>query len=336
MADEAAAVADSAPVAEAATTDNGGTAATQPDVTHGDEASETTAEPVQAADPAEPEADDDDDGDEPDSEHQTEEEKTKAQRRRERRQQREQARINEAVQAELKRERETAAQQAAAEQQQKQAEQRQSQWRERFGSFVGSPETRTALSKEIDDLIQTTISAKLDGITDQAEYDRQFDRLTTAQQALAEKRAELARLDTNSSIYDELDKFQFENTKASFEARASGIPEAHRRAYLSAQTVDQALERLEAGIRADEQAKAKAAADKLEGDWRDRYEKEVAAHAATRTGGAGNGPSPNGANGVGSGAGLTRESFLALPKEQKDRMRREQPGLVAEIYSRSA
>jgi hypothetical protein len=40
--------------------------------------------------------------------------------------------------------------------------------------------------------------------------------------------------------------------------------------------------------------------------------------------------------GVLANGNLTREQFLALPKDQKDRIRREQPGLLNDIYSRSA
>lgn len=299
-------VADSAPAAETAPS-----AAveqlevTQSDTTGADASPQTTD--AEAPDP------DNDPETEPSEGDTPEEAKSKAQLRRERREQREQARIDKAVEETLaarEREREAKAQADKAEADAKAAQQR---WQQEFGAFIGTPDVRQALAKEIDDLITQTIAVN----PEEADWEA-LQRMNQARTTLAEKKAALATLDRNAEIYQKLDQFQFEQTQHLYAARAEGLPEAHRAAFLASSTVEQALERLEAGIVARETAKADARVAAAEADWKGRYEKEVAAHAATRTGAPGAGPSPNGANGTGGGPdGLTLERYSRMTSDER-------------------
>lgn len=307
MADEVA-VTDSASVAEAAPSE---VAVEQADVTHGDAPEQATpADDTAAAE--EVSTDDGDDEDEPSDEHQTEEEKTKAQKRRERRQAKEQERIAAAVQAEverIQRENEVKATQAEAEAKQRQADEA---WQKRFGELVGTPEVHQSLEQEIATLTREIVSLRpYAGDTD-------LDVLEQKQAALDAKIAQRDTLATNKKLYDDIDKYQFEMTKNEFLVAANGLPADHAREYLKAQTVPEALRRLEVGIVAREAAKHaadKAAAVKAVTT---ELEKERAAHAATRTGGPGAGPVPATGGSGGSGSGvLTYERYMAMTTEQR-------------------
>lgn len=309
MADEIVS-ADSAPGADAATGDTG-QAATPADVTHGAETSETPAptDTSEAESADETELDDDEDAS---PEGQTEEEKTKAQKRRERREKREQERIDKAVTDRLaaaETERQTKAATEAAE---RQAQQAEKAWADQFGALVGTPDQHKSLNSEISTLV--------DEIAKMPPYDQETDADLLEQKRLAlnEKIAERNRLQHNTEIYDQLDKFQFENTKGFFAAKVAALPESHRASYAASNTIPVALDRLEAGITAREQAKADARVAAVEAEWKGKLAKEEAAHAATRTGAPGAGPSPNGANGTGRGGGaLTPTSYAAMSYEER-------------------
>lgn len=303
MADEQAVVADSAPAEQAAPLT--GEAVVSDDVTHGEPTEQTTSTD-DAASTAEP--DDEDDSEDSSDEGLTEEEvKTKAERRRERRKAREQERIDRAVEerfAARERERETKAQAEQAEADTKAAA---DAWRQEFGSYVGTPETRATLDAEIALLTEEVGSLKpyADG-TD-------LNVLEQKQTDLAAKVAERKRLNANFSTYKRLDEFQFRQTQGDYAAAGASLPEEHRATYLQATTVPEALTRLEAGIVAREQTKHKAELARVTTEWEGKLAKEQAAHAATRTGAPGAGPSPNGANGTGSGGAIyTRERLATM------------------------
>ena len=293
------ALADSAPEAPAAPVD--GSAAAPTEATHGESTdADTTPTDAAEAEPS-PSPDDDDEAadasDQPDELDSPEEAKSKAERRRERRRAREQERIDRAVEERLAaRERERAdaeAQKAASEAQERAAQAYQS----RFGSLVGTPETLAQLDREIDGLV-TEVGA----LKPYAEG-TDLDVLDQKQTALAAKVAERDQYRRNQQTLRELDEVAIELERGHFLAAGRGLPQEYRQRFATARTIPQALEILEAGVRADEQAKAQAQRTALENEWRGRYEKEVAAHAATRTGAPGAGPSPNGANGTGSRGG---------------------------------
>jgi len=328
VADEIVSSADSASVAEAATAQPEQGAARPADATHGaSETSEAQTDQVQDV-AAEGGEDTDDEVEEDSAEGQTEEEKTKAQRRRERQRAREQQRIEEAVNARLAARDAEQARDAADAKAQADAEAASKAWQERFAGLVGTPDQHRQLHDEIAAL--TSEVAQMRPYADGTD----LDTLEQKQAALAAKVAERDRLNANASLYRQLDAFQFEQMKGLFATRAAGMPESHRAAYASSTTIGQALERLEAGVRADEQAKAKADRDALEAEWKGKLAKEEAAHAATRTGAAVTGPSPNGANGTGVGSGLPRtlDEFRSLPASRRSEMRRTQSAYVDELY----
>lgn len=301
-------VADSAPTAETAPS----VAVEQAEVTQSDATAQDAAPQTPESESTDPDSDPETEPSEGDT---PEEAKSKAQLRRERREQREQTRIDRAVEEKIAaREREREAQ-AAADKAEADAKAAQDRWQQEFGSFVGTPDARSSLAKEIDDLITQTISVN----PEEADWEA-LQRLNQARTTLAEKKAALATLDRNAEVYQKLDTFQFEQTRRLYAARAAGLPETHRAQYLASTTVEQALERLEAGLVARERAQADARVAATEADWKGRYEKEVAAHAATRTGAPGAGPTPNGANGIGAGSDdLTPERYQAM--DPTDRMR---------------
>lgn len=155
MEDSTTAVADSAPVAEAAPTESS-EAATPADVTHGDTAEQTTdTEP--AADTPEP--DDGDDAEtEPSEGDSPEEAKSKAQKRRERQRQREQERIDRAVAeavAQRERERETAEQQR---QQTEQAAKAREEREKALAQYKGEPGEVERLQGEVTALHKRTLT----------------------------------------------------------------------------------------------------------------------------------------------------------------------------------
>lgn len=328
MADTEAVVADSAPVAETAPS----VAVEQTDATHGDQTEQATT--LSDTDTTGESAPDDlDDGDEETPENQTDEEKTRSQQRRERRQAREAERIAKAVEAEIGRresERQSRAQaEAAAAEARKAAE----AWQQEFGQIVGAPDVRKSLTDEIEQLIQTTISVD----PEMADY-TELQRLTAAQKALAEKRQRLQEFDRNAQTFQKLDHFHFRQTQHEFAARGASLPEAYRQKYLQARTVPEALAILEDGLVAREAAKAKAEVERVTAEWRSRYEKEVAAHAATRTGAPGAGPSPEAggrSGGVSGGLPQTLDQFRDLPSERRQQLRRTHSDYVNELYRRA-
>jgi hypothetical protein len=250
--------------------------------------------------------------------------------RSERRRLREQERIDKAIEERwAERERVREAERATAEAEAK-AREAQQAYHKRFGDLVGTPEKRAELQAEIHALVSETTSIN----PEEADWEA-LQKLNKARLSLAEKQADMRRLEQNERTFNDLREFEFEVTKADYLRLAESLPPEHQKAYLSSQTIPEALQRLEAGLVAREAAKAKAEVAKVEAEWRSRYEKEVAAHAETRTGVPGAGPSTAG-GGLSTGGISSREQFLSLPKEQKDKIRREQPDLVAAIYSRSA
>lgn len=224
-------------------------------------------------------------------------------------------------------EQQTKAQQAEAEAKAKQAD---TEWQQRFADLVGTPEVHTSLNQEIAALTREIVSLKPYG------DNTSLDVLEEKQTLLDQKLAQREQLAANQKLYDEIDRFQFARMSNDFLALADSLPPEHAALYRQAQTPAAALVRLEAGIVAREAAKAEARVKAVEAEWSGKLAKEQAAHAATRTGAPASGPSPNGANGVGGGAIRTREQFMALPIEQRAKMRREQPSVVDEIYRRSA
>lgn len=313
MADTEAVVADSAPVAETAPSE----AVEQADATHGDQTEQATTPSDTDTQPGDSTPDDLDDGDEESTENQTDEEKSRSQQRRERRQAREADRIAKAVEAEISRresERQTQAQQAKAEAEARAAAEA---WQQEFGQIVGTPDARKALSDEIERLIQTTISVD----PEMADY-AELQRLTEAQKALAAKRQQLQTLDANLKTYQKLDEFQFRQTQHEFAGAGSDLPDTYRQRYLQARTVPEALAILRDGLVAREAAKAKAEVERVTAEWRSRYEKEVAAHAATRTGAAGAGPSPEaGGRSHGNGPDLTPERYASMDSTERAKLR---------------
>lgn len=313
MADEIVVGADSASGADAATGDPG-QAATPDDVTHGAETSEATTTDTSEAESTDTvELDDDEDAS---PEGQTEEEKSKAQKRRERREKREQERIDQAVTARLaaaETERATKANEEAAVARQQQAEK---VWTDKFASYLGTPEQQKSLDSEITAL--TSEVARMRPYEDGTD----LEVLDKKQAALNEKIAERDRYYQNNATFREIDQLQFENTKAVFITKAAGLPESHRASYAASTTVPQALDRLEAGLVAREQAKADARVAAVEAEWKGKLTREEAAHAATRTGAPGAGQHPNGSNGTARGNGaLTPSSYAAMSYEERLELR---------------
>lgn len=253
------------------------------------------------------EDDGDDDGDDAEERpDQTEEERKLS--RSERRRAREAERIAKAVEAEISRRESDRQAREQAEAAAAKAREAAEAWQREFGQIVGAPEVRKALTDEIEQLIQTTISVD----PEMADY-AELQRLTEAQKALAAKRQQLHEYDRNLQTYQKLDEFQFRNTQHEFAARGASLPEAYRQKYLQARTVPEALAILEDGLVAREAAKAKAEVERVTAEWRSRYEKEVAAHAATRTGAPGAGPSPEaGGRSGGNGQVFTRERLATM------------------------
>lgn len=325
MADETV-VADSAPVAEAAPA-TGGEAATQPDATHGDGTEQATGtDPeVGSADP-----DGDDEG-EALPETATEEEKSRSQQRAERRRANRQRDIDEAVRAAREQERSDLAAKASKDAVERAAAEQAKAWEAEFGSLVGTPESRRSLDDEIAALTRETIKIRPFEADDP---DAAVTQLAEKQKALDAKIAERDRLNNNSEIYTKLERHQFAAVQVDAARFAESLPSEHRAAYLAARDMGTLLGHFEAGVVAREAAKHgtdKAAAVKAVTDL---LEKERVAHAATRTGAAGDGPSLATGGTFGAGA-MTRAQFLALPADQKDQIRRN-PALLEEIYARSA
>ena len=320
MADEAS-VTDSAAVADAATVDDG-QAVTQTDATHGDASSEQAATPPEDDASSATDSESDDDEEDVSTESQTDEEKTRAQRRRERRQQRDQERINTAVAETLARERKVAADQTAkAEAERKQAE-AQTNWHREFGDLVGTPEIRQGLQREINDLIaQVTGTGNVYEATAEA-----VEKLEAARVSLIEKRARLAELDTNQTTFSKIERYQFSLDAGAYVSKAESLPSEFGKQLMAAEGVPQALDILERGIVAREAAKAKpekdAAVEETRKHWQGMYEKEVSAHASTRTGLAGAGPTPSG-NGTASSSGgsLTPERYAAMSYDDRQKLR---------------
>ena len=133
----------------------------------------------------------------------------------------------------------------------------------------------------------------------------------------------MARRDTlnaNLKTYQEIDQFQLENSQDEWAFGAASLPPEYQQRYLNSTTISGLLNTHEAGIVARERATAKVERDKLESEWSDKLEKEVAAHSATRTGAPGAGPAPNGSNGTGGGAGiltLARYNAMSTPERMK-------------------
>ena len=283
-------------------------------------------------DPSSVEDDGDDDGDDAeDRPDQTEEERKLS--RSERRRAREAERIARAVEAEISRRESERQAREQAEAAAAKAREAAEAWQREFGQIVGAPEVRKALTDEIETLIQTTISVD----PETADY-AELQRLTEAQKALAAKRQQLAEYDRNLQTYQKLDEFHFRNTQHEFAARGASLPEAYRQKYLQARTVPEALAILEDGLVAREAAKAKAEVERVTAEWRSRYEKEVAAHAATRTGAPGAGPAPEAggrSGGVSGGLPQTLDQFRDLPSEQRQKLRRTHSDYVNELYRRA-
>lgn len=322
-------VADSAPVAETAPS----VAVEAPDATHGEQTDQSTPVDTDADTAETPPSTDGDDADpdlQPTDSDTEEEAKTKSEKRRERRQAREQKRIDDAVEerfAAREAERTAKAAQEASEAKTKKAAE---DFYQEFGSFVGSPETRTSLVQDI--------SALTSEVTQLRPYAQgtDLDALEAKQEALSAKIAELDRLNANQSTYDKLDAFQFRLTQNQYVQAGSELPKEFQGQLLGARDVPGALKAIKEGYIALGRSQEAAVKDKEIAEWKGKYEKEAASHEATRTGAPGSGPAPQGQNGGGVSGSMTRAEFLALPKERRDHIRRENPGALAAIYERSA
>lgn len=327
MAVDATALADSGSEVQAAPSEAAGSL----DPTHGEQAEQTTeTQEGEAAPPADESGDPDDPTLDPSDSDSEEEVQTKAQKRRARRQARDQERIQEAVNAELaKREVETT-QKATADKAAADAKAAEEAFFSEFGSYVGTPDVRSTLDADI-----ATLTTEIANLKPYAEG-TDLDVLEQKQTALQEMVGKRSKLNENKATYDKIDAFQFRMAQREWAAGASSLPAEHQQRYLNATNIPDLLKLHEDGIVARERAAHKAVLDATVAEWSGKLAKEETAHAATRTGAPGAGPAPNGSNGMGGSGPLTRDQFLNLPKEQKDRMRRDRPDLVAEIYSRSA
>lgn len=308
--------ADSAPAAETATGETG-SADTQTDATHGGETTEANPPTDDAT--AAP-TDDAEEGDDPEtrpSDDDSEEvAQTKAQKRRERQKAREEKRVADAVAAEITRreaERAEADRVAAAE---AKAKADAEAYQKRFGELVGTPERRAALDAEIEALTEEV--GKLKPYADGTD----LDALEAKQTALSEKVAERKRLNEGKRLYDEIDQFQFEQTQQQFLAAGTDLPASHQQQLAASTTVPQALKAIRDGGIALGEARASVVKDKEIADWKGKYEKAEAALTAMRTGGAGDGPAPNGTNGSGGGTHIYTRAELREMQSTPDGMAR--------------
>lgn len=331
---QAAPVTDSTASVEAATAE-GGQAAEQDAVTHGDgteQAAESTSSESSASD------DDDDAETEPSETDTPEEAKSKAEKRRERRRAREQERIDKAVEERLaEAEAKRKADQEEADRQSK-TEAAVKARQEKFSKFLGTPESNRALQDEI-----ASLSNDLTALTADPEYDTdqgKIDRAKEIAASLQAKRSDLARLAENNEMSDLIWSDIWDTVGGDF-ASAAAFPELAKDAKLQARYL-----KAEGGVR----GALSVLRDILQADWKAQSDAEMAevkkAHKVEldamtqqartwmqRAGGSE-------LDGVGAGApapgAMTRAQFMSLPREQKERMRREQPALVADIYARSA
>ncbi len=296
--EETTTVADSAPVADAAPSE----AVEATGATAGDLSEAPTTTDANA--PTDP---DDDEAEEPDSPDLTAEEKqTKAQERRERRKANAEKRVADAVEARLTQERAAVKARADADAAEATARAAREAYVQRFGEYVGTPERRTALQQEINDLIEQTTGG---GNLYEADAET-VDKINAAREALVAKRGEVAKLDAQKRVFDDLDEFQVQLTIRTCEAQAARLPSEHQRAYLESTDMQTAFDRYDAGVVAREGAKHQAEMAAVKKQYEADLAKERTAHAATRTGIAGDGPAPNGTNGSGNGTHIYTRAEL--------------------------
>jgi hypothetical protein len=252
--------------------------------------------------------DQDDDTSEDDKPRSEEEQKLS---RSERRRLREQERINTAVEerfAERERIREAEAAQAEAQKRDQEAEK---QFWDEFGGLVGTPEKRAELQQQISALVSEAIKIKPNEATLQSDYDREIERLTETQQKIANAQAELRTYEQNQETFDKLRRISLKDTTNAYLELGISLPPELQKAYLEAQTIPEALRRFEAGLVAREAAKHAADKEAAVKAVQAELEKERAAHAETRTGVPGAGPSPAG----GGSGGASRSAVDRLIQE---------------------
>lgn len=311
MADEAV-VTDSAVPAEAAPP----AAATQDDATHGDATEQQATSPETEGASVETSESEDDDESESLPETATDDEKTKSQQRRERREARQQKLINDAVAAAREQERQELSAKASAEAVERVRADQEKAWTAEFGSLVGTPEIYQALDAEISDLTR-----QVTAIRPYAE-NADFDKLDQLQTRLDTKLAEKARLSTNAETYRKIDEFQFAMTKGHYQALVNDIPPEHRPQFLASSDVPTALARYKAGLLASVETKYQADKATAIKAVTELLEKERAAHAATRTGAPGSGPSlAAGGMSGGNGGSLTMERYRAMDSTERAKLR---------------
>lgn len=301
--------ADSASVAETAPAE---VADTQTDVTHGGETTEQT--PTTDADTPEPDSSDDDAEDDEDTppENQTEEQKSESQKRRERRQAREAKQREEAVEAEIARRERVREAEAAAAAADAKIKADAEAWHKRFGDVVGTPQRRQELDQQIEALTEEV--GKLKPYAEGTD----LDTLEQKQTALSELVAERRRLNEGKRLYDDIDQFQFAQTQSDYIAAGADLPPTHQQKLAASTTVPQALKAIKDGGIALGEARVSVVKDKEIAEWKGKYEKSEAALAAMRTGGAGDGPSPNGRNGGGYGSDeLTYERYRSMTTQER-------------------
>ena len=235
------------------------------DATHGEQ---TDATPESAEAQQTDEHDDDDaEGDDSSEDLSEEETKTRAEKRRERRRAREEERIARAVQERMDQAVQTRVAKATADKAEADTRAAAENFYKEFGSFVGTPETRTALDQEI-----SALTAEVTQLRPYAEG-TDLDALEQKQTALAEKVAERNRLNANQSTYDKLDAFQFRLTQNQYVQAGSDLPKEFQTQLLGARDVPSALKAIKEGYMALGKSQEAAAKDKQIAEWQGRYEK---------------------------------------------------------------
>lgn len=334
-------VAAAAPVPESATPADAAPAQSEPTAAS-DAVAESRADDAGTPNQPTPESDDsaEDDGDDTEdadtTSEQTEEQKKLS--RKERQRQREQERINTAVaDAIAAKEREAQTAEQARVQQEESAKAAKAR-QDKLEAFLGKPDapeapgTLNTLRREIDDLNRAIRSELVEP--------KGADLDDMAAQ-VAERESRVTRLTENSAMAGEIEDLVWSSFGNDF-ASAAEFPEFADRAakakYLNAPNgVKGALavfrETIRAAVEGEKAAEVSALTAKHDAELKaaqaDRDSWRIRASGGEYT------PEQAGLPHLASGQ-LTRAQFMSLPREQKEKMRRDQPGAVAEIYSRSA
>ena len=208
---------------------------------------------------------------------------------------------------------------------------------EKLQSWLGVPDapdkpgTLTTLTREIDDLNRQIRSE----LTDPKGAD--LDALAVA---VAEREGAKSRLIDNNGMAGTIEEMVWDTFSAEFQSLAmrpeiAGDPAKQQR-YLNAPGgVKGAVNTLCDMVAASVEARKDAEIAEI----RTKAAQELKAMTADRDihrFNAGAGPAPETVGAATASGALTRQQFMALPQEQKDKIRREQPQVLADIYSRSA